>query len=161
MARARLHLTGPKLIELLHEVFELRGEDLVRRRTGWVVKPGPSRSKVVSVTNRLTLQYHRIKFALANGWLPDEVDHRDRDRDNTLLSNLRAATHSQNMMNRETHRALPRGVYLAGSRFRAMVQLGGKLKHLGCFVTPAEASQVVEARLKIEHGEFYHAPVQR
>lgn len=152
--------TGLKPISLadLHDAFLLVGEDVIRRSTGTVVRQGRSRSKVVLVKGRRSLQYHRVKYALAHGWLPGEVDHKDGDRENTLLANLRPASRQQQAFNRrKADRAenLPRGVYRSGRRYRAMVQQDGKLVHLGMYDDPELAGEVVRTILRKEHGEFY------
>lgn len=50
------------------------------------------------VANQLVYA-HRVVFFLANGYLPEVVDHRDRNTLNNLPSNLRASTHVQNARN--------------------------------------------------------------
>lgn len=104
------------------------------------------------------LQYHRAKFALAHGWMPGEVDHKDGNRQNNLLTNLRPANRQQQSQNRgpiKRKHALPRGVYPSGRRFRAMVQVDGKLRSIGSYGDPQEASTRVEEVLRELHGEFY------
>lgn len=44
---------------------------------------------------------HRMIFLLEYGFLPDLVDHKDRDKLNNLPSNLREADKSLNMLNTE------------------------------------------------------------
>lgn len=103
---------------------------------------------------------HRLKFYLANGWWPDRVDHRNLDRRDNRLSNLRAATHSQNMQNvSRPPGKLPRGVcfvrHAKARPYNARPHVGGKAKSLGYYATPEEASEVVERTLREVHGEFY------
>jgi hypothetical protein len=144
-------------VQLLREVFELRGEDVVRKATGTIVKPcNTTYIKWLGKGRQLATPYHRVKFALAHGYLPDEVDHEDRDHNNNLLSNLRAATHLQNCRNRVYGtRDLPRGVYRRGGKFSARIAVNGRWYRLGTHSTPEAASRVVEDRLREIHGEFY------
>lgn len=113
-------------------------------------------------TNLFTEKYSRLKFALAHGWLPPEVDHIDRDWQNNSLANLRAATRQQNQQNKGPYRrkdaGLPRGVHATKSsppRFRAQVWMGGKYHSLGTFDTVPEARKVVEDCLGPLHGDRY------
>lgn len=102
--------------------------------------------------------YHRLKFCLHHGYLPAEVDHADTDRTNSRLSNLRAATRSQQGQNKnKTKGRMPRGVYASksGNRFKAAIQYLGQKHFLGSFATREEASEAVEKQLKDLHGEFY------
>lgn len=147
---------GDLPLVLLREHLRLTGEDIVRITTGNVVRP--PRGLVITVCGKQSANYHRVKFALANGWWPTEVDHRDGDRQNNLLSNYRPATRQEQNRNRGPFRrkhALPRGVYPSGNRFRAMVQEGEKLRSLGSYDTPYEAAIVVRDFLKHLHGDFY------
>lgn len=41
----------------------------------------------------------RLVFLLFNGYLPKVIDHKNRDRSDDRISNLRAITHSENMIN--------------------------------------------------------------
>jgi HNH endonuclease len=46
------------------------------------------------------LRAHRVAWALQVGaWPPDEIDHRDGNRDNNRLANLRSATRGENAQN--------------------------------------------------------------
>ncbi len=155
----------PDILARIRADFELRGDEVYRRRDGNRVDPGGSgRYRQVRVGGRAgrAVLFHRLKFYLEHGWMPEFVDHEDRDSWNDSKGNLRPSTHQQNMFNgrRLLGRELPRGVYTANksTRYRAAITLHKKQVYLGCFATPAEASAAVEARLRTEHGEFYVAP---
>lgn len=154
-------------LETIRATFRLEGEDVIRLSTGKVVQPPkqwPPSVFIKWLGNRqqVTASYHRIKFALAHGWLPDFVDHRDVDFSNHLLDNLRAATRSQNQSNRRPvprKEALPRGVYrMKDGRFYAKINYRKRQTYLGQFDTPEDASAAVEKILKELHGEFYRDP---
>lgn len=101
---------------------------------------------------------HRVIWYLVYGeWPLTEIDHRDRNRSNNLISNLRLATINENRRNNSHpvgasgHRGVK--VYPNG-RCAAYVTLNGRDKHLGCFPTLAAAiSARRDAELKY-YGEF-------
>jgi hypothetical protein len=157
-----------ELEALLEAQFRLEGETIIRKSTGREARCTTDKlgyrltSLATGRRGGSTVGYHRVKFFLAFGWLPEEVDHRDLNRGNNALGNLRPATHQQNMRNRRKQdRPLPRGVYRSSSvskPYRAQIRLGGKITNLGNFSVATEASCAVEARLKALHGEFYRDP---
>lgn len=94
---------------------------------------------------------HRLAWYWVTGeWPEAEIDHINRCRSDNRWSNLRAATRSQNMMNKGHARKydLPRGVSQAGRRFQAQIKVGGKFKHIGMFATAdaAHAAWIEAAR---------------
>lgn len=77
----------------------------------------------------------------------DIIDHRDGDGLNNCRSNLRPATHAQNMQNRRKHkngRSQFRGVYWDAkcAKWRAEARLSGQKHHLGMFASEEEAGRV-------------------
>ena len=42
---------------------------------------------------------HRLNFYMCHGYLPEMIDHADRDTDNNRIENLRPCTRSENMLN--------------------------------------------------------------
>lgn len=88
-------------------------------------------------TSRLVWLYVYGKFP------DDECDHRDGNRDNNCLTNLREATHSQNLQNRRKAQARSKtgflGVWKKRTKFAAGIRFCGKTIHLGSFATPEEA----------------------
>ena len=85
-----------------------------------------------------------------------EVDHRDNDGLNNRRSNLRMATRSQNMTNKEYGVGISgyRGVSRNGSRWRARVIHNNKEHHIGTFDTIEEAAKAYDQLAKELHGEF-------
>lgn len=155
------------LLPLIQDRFELVGEAVHIRKTGQPVSVPKRRGGTIYIAmlagKKITLKYHRVKFALAHGWLPPTVDHADLDWGNHSLANLRAATRTENLRNRARWKRaqdLPRGVYREGTseRFYASVSIGGRHTRIGTYDSPEDASAVVERVLKGLHGEFYRDP---
>lgn len=109
----------------------------------------------VSVRHREVL-LHRVVFWLEHGYLPDIVEHKDRIKTNNHHSNLRKATHQQNMQNRGISKANTSGctgVYWSGKskKWFASICLNGKNKTLGHYEEFADAV----TRRKQAEKEFY------
>lgn len=88
-----------------------------------------------------------------------EVDHKDQNTLNNRESNLRYATHSQNMANsRQRKRASKyRGVNkLPGTRWRARISGGryGEEIYIGCFKSEEDAARAYDSAAKKRYGEF-------
>ena len=83
------------------------------------------------------------------------VDHINHDTLDNRKENLRIVTPSQNMMNRlgarKNKKLNIRGVYFheGTGKYRAMIRVYGKLKHLGLYKTTQEASKAyADANMK-------------
>jgi hypothetical protein len=109
--------------------------------------------------NGIRYRAHRIIFLWARGYLPDLVEHRDLDKTNNKLHNLRPATHSQNMCNtRSRNLSGLKGVYDTGKKlakpYTASITVDRKGINLGYFSTKEEAHKAYcEAAAKY-HGKF-------
>ena len=71
-----------------------------------------------------------------------QVDHKDRNGLHNYRSNIRVATHSQNMMNRGKQRnntSGEPGVRWTEERWRAEIKVNGKGYYLGQFRSKAQA----------------------
>lgn len=136
---------------LLNELFEYRDGHLY-----WL-KPSSNRVKIgqkagaednkgyrrVRVSGKDYLA-HRLIFLYHHGWLPEFVDHKDRDPRNNRIENLRPLTHSQNIANGKstTSSSGYRGVTaLKTGKFLAQVMKNYKNHHLGQFDSAEEAHQ--------------------
>lgn len=84
------------------------------------------------------------------------VDHKDNNGLNNTRENLRVVNAGHNMQNRN----LPRGacpfigVVIVGRRFRARINVNGKVTSLGYYATADEAARVYDARALEEFGPF-------
>ena len=99
---------------------------------------------------------HRIAVELASGPIPDgmEVDHICHNPPCVNPDHLRVVTGAENKQNRRAanrnSKSRIRGVYSHQGRWRAVVKLGGRNRHIGMFDTPEEAGEAAaEARRKL------------
>lgn len=112
--------------------------------------------KVTYEGRRVQIAGHVLAWALFYGEYPKfDVDHRDTIRTNNRIDNLRDATRSQNLANRNHVGTLPRGVTLTKNKtkpYQAQIQWEGKKRYLGSFSDPmdAHAAYVKEAMLVFE-----------
>lgn len=100
---------------------------------------------------RRTLGLHTF----LTGWA--RVDHRNGDGLDNRRKNLREATAKQNSANRQLNLNSAtgfKGVGLDRGRWRARIQVDGRLQHLGSFDTPEEAAHAYDAAALELFGEF-------
>mgnify|MGYP001222984437 CR=1 FL=1 len=99
---------------------------------------------------------HRVIWALHTGhWPLEDIDHINGDRADNRWGNLRAVPHSVNARNtriRCTNTSGMMGVARYGrhGRWRALIMVDGRTKHIGCFDTYEQACAArkdAEARL--------------
>jgi hypothetical protein len=102
---------------------------------------------------------HRLAWFFTYGKWVDEIDHRNRDRSDNRLANLREATRSQNNSNtsmRSTNTSGLRGVSFDKSRlqWRATITFNGTQKTIGRFATKEAAAAAYLAEARRLMGEF-------
>jgi hypothetical protein len=100
---------------------------------------------------------HRVIWTMVTGAWPDwEIDHINGDRADNRWVNLRAASRSQNSMNRASRRgaSLFTGVTARHGRWEARIGLHRKRIHIGSFASEAEAARAYDAAALKLHGEF-------
>lgn len=114
--------------------------------------------------SRRTILAHRIAFALMNGRdVPEgmSIDHKNREKSDNRWSNLRLATHQQNLTNvvQPRKNVLPRGVYLnQKSRvnpYKTKIQVHGKTIYIGSYPTIETAKDAYESERARHGGSFY------
>ncbi|MCG7628964.1 HNH endonuclease [Epibacterium sp. MM17-32] len=111
-----------------------------------------------STQNGEMVLLHRF---IAGACSDDYTDHRNGNRWDNRKKNLRIATATQNARNARPHSnaASPfKGVSVvqrkSGPRFRALIQIDGKQKHLGYFKSEIEAARAYDAAARQHFGEF-------
>lgn len=87
-----------------------------------------------------------------------EIDHKDRNRDNNKIDNLRLSTRAQNVHHSTAKgKTRMKGVKLHKTgRFEARIFEDGKYKYIGIFDTEEEAKAAYNKEAKLLHGEFFH-----
>lgn len=97
---------------------------------------------------------HHLVWLFHTGGLPVELDHIDRNPNNNHISNLRAVTRQQNMINRRA----PNGGVSLDKRFNkwyAALSVNKKQVFLGSFKTVEEARDCYDKTAREWFGEFY------
>lgn len=125
---------------------------------GKVAGQKPPEMYVVIVLDRQKWYGHRLIYKMMTGADPIEVDHIDGNKRNNQWSNLREATHQENICNKIGSRNSKhyKGIYKAHGKWIASITVNYKSHHLGCFDTPEEAYAVYcEAALRL-HGRFFN-----
>lgn len=150
--------------ELMDELFTVedgalywkasRGCALAGNRCGWVSEDG---YRFIGINGRL-FQEHRLLFFYFKGYMPDLIDHEDRDTSNNLMYNLREADKVLNSVNRGLQANNTSGVRGVGwnknaEKWVAYIKHHGKHMHLGLFDLFEDA---VKARLKAQ-AELWNA----
>jgi hypothetical protein len=99
-----------------------------------------------------------IWFLHHETWPTGQIDHRDRNKKNNRIENLRLATNSQNAQNqkcRSDSSTGVKGVSATGKTFAARVAAGGKRIQVYGFETIALAKEFRDLMAIMIHGEFY------
>lgn len=116
---------------------------------------------VIRVNKRL-YKAHRLAWLFVYKEWPTEIDHRSGNKQDNRISNLRIATHSQNMANsriRVDNSSGYKGVYRQnypkrGIVYTAFIQTNGKNLYLGTFETAQYAAAIRNWAATMLHNEF-------
>lgn len=132
--------------ERVRQLFDYREDgNLIRRqhvnvnaRAGGCVGSVSVRGYVETSVGGKRFYVHRLIFLWHHGVLPPQIDHKNGDRLDNRIENLRAVSVTQNNWNTSA-----RGTFRVSGRKRwcAQIYMNGKSTHLGCFDTEEEAHQ--------------------
>jgi hypothetical protein len=151
-------LTAKRLRELLNydpETGEFtRRVSRQRYRAGEVAGRLHHQGYVVIRVDQVQYSAHRLAWLWMTGEWPGSIDHRDRNRANNRWSNLRQATHQQNMHNMVKRNRYAPGVSRFGDRWQARITIGGARTHLGMFSTAEGAAAAYRAAALRHYGEY-------
>jgi hypothetical protein len=151
--------------DYLHDLFEYREGDLYWK----VARKGTKKHKKAGTLNLhgymqtqingKIYKNHRIIFMMFNGWLPEQIDHIDRNTLNNSINNLRPATNTQNQCNSKVRITSQSGIKNVRwekrrNKWQVRLKINGKDKHIGYFNDLETAkAKAIEAR-KLYYGEF-------
>ncbi len=91
---------------------------------------------------------HRLIMEAFIGKSSLHINHKNSIRDDNRLDNLEYVTIRENQHKRNLNRTLPLGVQKVKNKYRSIIRIDGKNKHLGYFNTPEEASIAFTNKLK-------------
>lgn len=145
---AKKHLSAQRLKELLHydpetglfRRFKRFGGHGSLDKPGWVSKNGYLMIKVGGGAHLV----HRLAWLYATGcWPEGDIDHRDGNKSNNRLENLRDIPRHVQLQNLRRARSDNASTFLGVGKtdggYRARITLDGKTVHIGKFSTPEEA----------------------
>lgn len=85
------------------------------------------------------------------------VDHINRNKLDNRKTNLRSATHGQNMVNsgpQKRNKSGYKGVYVNNESYQVQITSNGKRVYIGVYKTAVEAALAYDEAAKKYHGEF-------
>ena len=152
-----MKITQKKLQDMFYYIDGI----LIRKRSGKKVgvKPDPHGYGVVKIEGQ-AYKAHRIIFMFVHGYLPEFLDHRDGNKMNNNITNLRPATAQENSRNSKLYSSSTSGttgVNFYKGKWRAYIYVDKKQIYLGRFLVKELA---IEARRKAQKeyfGEFSYA----
>lgn len=101
---------------------------------------------------------HRLAWLYVHGcWPTTQLDHRDGNRTNNRIANLRESTNIQNSYNRDKPRSNTsgqKGVYLFQGKWTAQINAEGTRHYLGRFADINDAAHAVRTAREKLHGSF-------
>jgi hypothetical protein len=102
------------------------------------------------------IKIHRIGFYFMTGYLPDQVDHKNRIKHDNRWRNLRDSNSRQNSINKSTWNALlVKGVDKTKSgKFRARIRIDGQNLTIGLFDRLSDAADAYDSAAYSVHGEY-------
>jgi hypothetical protein len=152
--------------DYLHQLFEYKDGNLYwKLNSANNVKVGDNAGsfcsrgyKFVGI-NRKVYRMHRLIFLMFHGYLPKIIDHKDGNKYNNKIENLREASMFENQQNRIIQKNNKSGVknvdwHKKSAKWRVAIQVNKKRKFIGSFKDLELAELVaIEARNKY-HKEF-------
>ena len=113
----------------------------------------------IGIDNGTYLAHRLAWFYMKSVWPRRQIDHRDLCRPNNVWTNLRPASHGQNVQNsgaRKRNASGLKGAYFSKEKkkWHSRIMCLGKLYLLGYFETSQEAHSAYAAAAAKLHGQF-------
>ena len=128
---------------------------VINQKAGCVSKDGYKKIAI----NKKSYGTHRIIFMMFNGYMPDQVDHKDNNPANNKIENLREATISQNMQNAVISKRNKSGIkgvnfHKASKQWIVRLSINNVRKYFGTYNDIDYAKFVADAMRYKYHGKF-------
>ena len=125
----------------------------------WRMKGVPKKMRADS---KIKIGKHRIRgyvvaWSMYHGRFPVyQIDHRDRNKNNIKIDNLREATHAQNNWNaaHQSTSGLKGASLMHNGKWQAGIHVDNERIHLGHYATKEEAHEAYCRAAKKYFGEF-------
>ena len=152
--------------ENLLQIFDYSDGHLIwKSKRGCRIKAGDIAgckhySGYIQITiNKKSYRAHRLVFFWHHGYMPEFIDHIDRNRSNNKIQNLRPATKLQNQGNRaatKNNLIGLKGIYWDKTRLKwgARIGIKGQCKRLGYFESTEKAYAAYSEAAKKHFGEY-------
>lgn len=137
--------------------YNSRRTDLIGKQAGTPDKDG----YILIKLNQLQYKAHRLAWLLMTGkWPTQEVDHKNKIKDDNSWNNLRLATNTQQAQNtyiRKDNTSGFRGVCFdkQKKKWLARIYINKQVTYLGHFRSKEKANEVYSTAAKKHFGEFY------
>lgn len=154
-------------LERINALFELVNGVLVNKVSRGSVKKGAIAGYITEDGYRRVcvdgkyLYVHVIVWKLHGNEIPEGyiLDHKDGDRQNNVITNLRLATHTTNQYNKFRQKdgtSKYKGVWYDAKKnvWKASIRLPKERIYLGQYSTELEAAEAYDFVAKEIHGEF-------
>lgn len=111
-------------------------------------------------SSRKIIKMHHEVLGLRGIDIADKLtDHRDNNKLNNQTLNLRAATKSQNEINKKLNSRNTSGKkgvswFKAGKKWKATIGYQGRTIHLGCYEDPIDAARAYDDKARELFGDF-------
>ena len=124
-------------------------------KVGWLQNTGYLMARVDGDAWNL----HKIIYEMHHGDTDSAIDHKNRNKSDNAIDNLRLATKSQNEANtekRSTNSSGYKGVYWLknAKKWRAKIDYNKKQIHIGLFVDKHDAAKAYNEKARELHGEY-------
>ncbi|MBD3904465.1 NUMOD4 motif-containing HNH endonuclease [Chryseobacterium sp. Ch-15] len=105
--------------------------------------------RIYGTSKKNTFKVHNLIYESFSGKLEVgyEVDHKDRNKSNNALSNLRSVNRRANCLNKSNNKMFP-GVTTIGARYSAKIHYKGNNFQLGVYDTVEEASKIYKKAVR-------------
>jgi hypothetical protein len=144
--------------EYLRSRFDYQNGQLICKIKNKPVGSINGRGYILYNINKKSYRLHRLIFLYHYGYLPELVDHKDRNKLNNCIENLREATVSQNNHNRAGLGSNTgcKGIHWSNSRqkYKVAITHNKVYYYLGLYTDLQEAVRVHKEKYIELHGSF-------